>query len=94
MIVCGPSGTGKTVLVLKLLIEYLDFENLIIVSPSLDSQEEYQVFIRGLQNGLTREQIKHIFRNQDQIEGPLVDFVNLVVRRNRFAKEQIDIVII
>jgi hypothetical protein len=94
MIICGPSGAGKTILALKLLIDYLDYDNLIIVSPSLDSQEEYQVFIRGLQNGLRRDQIKEIFRRQDEINIPLIDLVDRVVRRNRISSERIDVTII
>ena len=51
-IIVGQTGLGKTTLLLKLLIYNLDFENLIICSPSLLYQTEYKILINGLKRDL------------------------------------------
>ena len=45
MVIIGNSGSGKSKLLLKFLLEgYLDFQNIVFVSPSL-SHKEYDVII-------------------------------------------------
>ena len=68
MMIIGPSDSGKTILLLKLLLYNVDFNHLVICSPSLDRQKEYQIFIKALQNGLDLSQIIAIFDNQDDID--------------------------
>ena len=61
MVIIGNSGSDKTKLLFKFLLEgYLDFQKLVFVSPSL-SQKEYDVIIKSLQKGLSINQIRTIF---------------------------------
>ena len=61
MVIIGNSGSLKTKLLFKFLLEgYLDFQKLVFVSPSL-SQKEYDVIIKSLQKGLSINQVKTIF---------------------------------
>ena len=49
MVFIGNSGSGKTKLLFKFLLEqYLDFEKIVFVSPSI-SQKEYEVITKSLQ---------------------------------------------
>ena len=67
MVIIGNSGSGKTKLLLKFLLEqYLDFKKIIFVSPFL-SQKEYEVIIKSLQKGLSINQIRTIFEQQRHI---------------------------
>ena len=68
MLIVGPSNCGKTVLLLKMLLTpgYLDYNNLIIFSKTID-QPEFQLLMHGFNAGLTKEDIIDIFRNQDKI---------------------------
>ena len=64
MVIIGNSGSGKTKLLFKFLLEqYLDFKNIIFVSLSL-SQKEYEVIIKSLQIGLSINKIRTIFEEQ------------------------------
>ena len=67
MLIVGPSNCGKTVLLLKMLLtpEYLDYENLIIFSKTID-QPEFQLLMNGFNAGLKKEDIIDIFLNQDK----------------------------
>ena len=61
MVIIGNSGSGKTKLLFKFLLEqYLDFQKIIFFSPAL-SQQEYEVIIKSLQKGLSINQIRTIF---------------------------------
>ena len=67
MLIIGNFGSGKTKLLFKFLFEqYLDFQKVIFVSPSL-SQKEYEVIIKSLQKGLSINQIRTIFEEQKHI---------------------------
>ena len=67
MIIIGRSGCGKTKLLFKLLLEnYFDFDRIVFVSPSLDLIE-YDVIIKSLQKGLSINQIRTIFEQQNHI---------------------------
>jgi Poxvirus A32 protein len=92
MLIVGPTGLGKTTLLLKMLIYNLDFENLIICSPSMQYQPEYQIFINALKKGLSLSHIESIFQNQDDIDNAdeLIDEVaeKLQNRRNHDERER------
>ena len=61
MVIIGNSGSGKTKLLFKFLLDsYLDFQKVVFVSPSL-IQKEYDVIIKSLQKGLSINQVKTIF---------------------------------
>src|SRR5439155_20414944 len=75
LLISGPSGVGKSALLLKLLTNicpihkfshFLDYQTLILVSPSL-SQQEYQILIKGFNAGLWKNQIIKLFEVQKQI---------------------------
>ena len=67
MIIIGRSGCEKTKLLFKLLLEnYFNLDRLVFVSPSLD-QIEYDVIIKSLQKGLSINQIRTIFEQQQHI---------------------------
>ena len=67
MMIIGNSGSGKTKLLLKFLLEgYLDFQKIVFVSPSL-SQTEYDVIIKSLKKWLSINQVKTIFEKQKSI---------------------------
>ena len=65
--IIGKSGCGKTNLLMNLLLnkfsgeDYLDYNNLFIFSKSLH-QPQYQLLIKGLENGLTKEEILECIR--------------------------------
>ena len=73
-LIFAPSGSGKTSLVLKLLTgfcekhnqDYLEFKKLVICSPSIEA-EQYQMFIKAIQNGFTKNNIRVMFEQQDEI---------------------------
>ena len=67
MLIVGPSNSGKTHLLLKLILEeYFDFERLIICSKSL-FQTEYKILVKGLESHLHLSQIKEFFNQQKEI---------------------------
>ena len=67
MVIIGNSGSGKTKFLFKFLLEqYLDYEKIVFVCPSL-SQKEYEVIIKSLQKGLSINQIITIFKQQKHI---------------------------
>lgn len=68
MLIIGPTGSGKTTLLLRMLLYNLDFDDIVFCSPSLTYQEEYQIFIKALEKGLTKKHIEHIFRVIDKLD--------------------------
>src|SRR6266853_3026210 len=68
-LIIGESESGKTHLLFRMLLQngFLDYNNLVIFSKSLN-QPEYQVLIQGFKHKLTKEQIKKIFENQDELK--------------------------
>ncbi len=63
----GSSGSGKTSLLLKLIIEdYFDFDRLFIASASV-FQDEYQILIESYKYGLQNNHIRKLFDNQNEI---------------------------
>ena len=66
-LIIGSSGSGKTSLLLKLIIEdYIDFDRLFIASASV-FQDEYQILIESYKYGLKNKHIRKIFENQNEI---------------------------
>jgi hypothetical protein len=70
MLIIGSSGSGKTCLLLNMLLEpkFLDYNNLIIFTMT-PLQQEYQFIKHGFQNNLTKESVASILLNQDQFKG-------------------------
>ena len=62
-VICGRSGAGKTVLLLKILTtpKFLDYNNLIIFTTTQE-QPIYQFLKYGFTNNLKREVIYHLFK--------------------------------
>lgn len=64
-LVVGKSNSGKTTLLFNLLLKpWLDYNNLIVFGKSLH-QSEYQIIKSGFENGLSRDQIANVFKNQE-----------------------------
>ena len=70
MLIIGSSGSGKSILLLQLLLEpnFIDYTNLIIYSPT-KSQALYQILEQGFSNGLSKESIASLVLNQDSFKG-------------------------
>src|SRR5271156_1455249 len=65
----GSSTSGKSTLLFKLLLinDMLDYNNLIILSTSLN-QKEYQLIIHGFKNKLTKSDILAFILNEDKFK--------------------------
>src|SRR5579863_7462537 len=65
----GASNSGKSTLLFKLLLvnDMLDYNNLIILSTSLN-QKEYQLIIHSFQNKLTKSDILAFIQNEDKFK--------------------------
>jgi hypothetical protein len=70
MLIIGSSGSGKTSLLLQMLLEpgFMDYNDLIIYTPT-KFQQEYQLLYHGFSNGLSKEDIAAILINQQQFKG-------------------------
>ncbi len=68
----GSSNCGKTTLLLNLLLQpgWLDYDHLYVFGRSLH-QREYVILKKGLDCGLSKEQIANLFKNQDEINSPV-----------------------
>ena len=71
-LIVGSSNCGKTTLILNLLLNpgWLDYNHLYIFGKSLH-QREYQVLRKGLEVGLSKEQLVNLFKNQESIKSPI-----------------------
>ena len=79
-LICGASGSGKTQLVLNMILQkWITMKNLIIVTPSL-FQPMYQVLIHGLQHNLPFPLIINIFREKESIKNSGLD-VKFVIEK-------------
>ena len=68
-IISGSSGSGKTYAALNMILqELIDYDHLIIASPSL-IQPEYQILVKCLEKGLPCDEILNIFNNENKIKG-------------------------
>jgi ABC-type bacteriocin/lantibiotic exporter with double-glycine peptidase domain len=70
MLIIGSSGCGKTVLLLRMLIEpgFIDYNNIIIYT-STSYQQEYQLIYHGFNNGMTKENIAAVLLHQEDFKG-------------------------
>ena len=67
-LVVGESGNVKTVLINRLLLtNMLQFDILYIYSPSI-RQKEYEIFIKGINNGLELQHILGLYNEQNKIK--------------------------
>lgn len=83
LVICGSSGSGKTVLLLKLLLYNLDFNRLVICSPSLTAQMAYKIVVESLKAGLNKDQIVAIFDDQKEITDPFQVIKDVATYDNR-----------
>ena len=62
LLICGASGSGKTIVLLNLLLQddWLDYNSLIITGESL-FQPEYMLLRECLEIGLTKPEIRDCF---------------------------------
>ena len=67
-IIVGKSGCGKTTFVTSLLLEpdMMDYNKLMMCGRSLH-QPEYEVMRTGFDKGLSKNQVRTLFRKQDEI---------------------------
>ena len=75
-LIVGRSNSGKTVLLLNLLLRdgWLDYNNLLVFGNSLH-QEEYQILKKGFDIGLEKRQVLNVFKSQKLI-APLTALEN------------------
>jgi hypothetical protein len=61
----GPSGSGKTQRLVNMLLEpkCLDYNHLILFTPTLDQQFAYHLMSEGFNKGLTKEEIIKITKD-------------------------------
>lgn len=71
-LIVGKSNCGKTTLILNLLLNpgWLDYDHLFVFGRSLH-QREYVILKKGLESGLSKEQISNLFQNQKEINSPV-----------------------
>ena len=71
-LIVGKSNCGKTTLILNLLLNHgwLDYNHLFVFGKSLH-QKEYVILRKGLESGLSKEQLANLFKNQDSIKSPV-----------------------
>ena len=78
-LIVGKSNCGKTTLLLNLLLrpDWLDYNHLYVFGKSLH-QREYVILSKGLECGLSKEQISNIFNNQEEEIVKKTDPVKLI----------------
>ena len=71
-LIVGKSNCEKTTLILNLLLKpgWLDYDHLFVFGRSLH-QREYVILKKGLESGLSKEQISNLFQNQGDINSPV-----------------------
>ena len=91
MIIIGNSGSKKTKLLFKFLLEqYLDIQKVIFVSFSL-FQKKYVVIIKSLQKGLSINQIRTIFEEQKHIFN--IDIaLDIITSNDKFKISMLEVV--
>ena len=90
MVIIGNSGSGKTKLLFKFLLEgYLDFQKLVFVSTSL-SQKEYDVIIKSLKKGLSISQIRTIFEEQKSIRD-IDNALDIITSHDKFKRTDLEV---
>ena len=78
-IIIGKSNSGKSVILLNLLLQdgYLDYDHLYIFGKSLH-QKEYKIIRKGLEKGLSKQEISNLFQNQDKIKQLNINLDDLI----------------
>ena len=68
-LIVGKSGCGKTTLLINLLLQpdWLDYNHLYIYGNSLH-QKEYQIIMKGYEEGLSKRQVSNLFLHQEILE--------------------------
>ncbi len=63
LLICGKSGSGKSVILLNLLLNegWLDWNKLFIFGKSL-FQEEYELLKKGIDSGMTKKELRNLFQ--------------------------------
>jgi GTPase SAR1 family protein len=90
LLLIGKTDCGKSFLLLRLLLEdYLDYNNLVLYTPSL-KQTEYQILVEGFKHGLDKQEIRAIFDKQDEIEDP-ISMIKSVSKQNWLNKAKINV---
>ena len=90
MVIIGKSGSGKTKLLFKLLLEgYLDFQKIVFISASL-SQNEYDVIIKSLHKGLNINQVKTIFEEQISITN-IDNALDIITSNDKFKQTELEV---
>ena len=79
-IICGKTGSGKTYLLMKALLEddLLDYDSLYIYT-STPNQPAYQFLKHGFEGGFSKEAISYLFDQYEEdpgIDMPVSDFCN------------------
>ena len=67
-LVVGKSGCGKTTVIFNLLLQpgWLDYNHVYVFGKSLH-QQEYKVLRKGLEAGLSRQQISNVFNSHEAL---------------------------
>ena len=91
MLIIGNSGSGKTMLLFKLLLEnYFDLDRIVFVSTSL-SQKQYEVIIKSFQKGLSINQIRTLFEQQKQITN-IDSALDIITSNDKFKSSKLKVV--
>lgn len=81
-LIVGSSNSGKTVLLINLLLsDALDYNRLFLYARSLH-QPQYRILIKGFQRGLTKKQLEIFFHQQlplSQVEEIIDNYDGLIV---------------
>ena len=89
-LIIGKSNCGKTTLLLNLLLQpdWLDYNQLYIFGKSLH-QREYKILQKGLEHGLSKEQLSNIFKHQDELKMEPVKLIESYINDGGIAKGSI-----
>ena len=76
-LVIGKSGCGKTTVIFNLWLQpsCLDYNHLYVFRKSLH-QQEYKVLRKGLDAGLSKQQISNLFNSQEALGGYIISYRN------------------
>ena len=67
------SGCGKPTVIFNLLLQpgWLDYNHLYVFGKSL-RQQEYKVLRKGIEGGLSEQQISDVFNSQEVLQSPFI----------------------